>query len=210
MLDALNNTEEHSIERSQFLKKEDDRVALSGKTEMLLELLSSIYENDEKVLIFTQYKEMGEILARIVEAAFDTKPLFLHGGVTRQKRDEMVEAFQNKKHVKIFILSIKAGGTGLNLTAANHVIHYDLWWNPAVEAQATDRAFRIGQQKNVLVHRFISKGTFEEKINQMLQDKKHLADLTVASGEKWMGDLSTRELQDLVHMDCSTLPPRRA
>lgn len=219
MLDALNNTEQHSIERkglvfkmmtalkqicnhpSQFLKKEDDRVALSGKTEMLLELLSSIYENDEKVLIFTQYKEMGEILARIVEAAFDTKPLFLHGGVARQKRDEMVEAFQNKKHVKIFILSIKAGGTGLNLTAANHVIHYDLWWNPAVEAQATDRAFRIGQQKNVLVHRFISKGTFEEKINQMLQDKKHLADLTVASGEKWMGDLSTRELQDLVHME---------
>src|SRR5690554_2136123 len=91
MLDALNNTEEHSIERSQFLKKEDDRVALSGKTEMLLGLLSSIYENDEKVLIFTQYKEMGEILARIVEAAFDTKPLFLHGGVARQKRDEMVE-----------------------------------------------------------------------------------------------------------------------
>lgn len=218
MLDALKSTEEHSIERkglvfkmmtalkqicnhpSQFLKKEDDRVALSGKTELLLELLASIYEQDEKVLIFTQYKEMGEILARILEDAFDTKPLFLHGGVPRKKRDDMVEEFQNKKHVKIFILSIKAGGTGLNLTAANHVIHYDLWWNPAVEAQATDRAFRIGQQKNVLVHRLISKGTFEEKINQMLEDKKHLADLTVASGEKWMGDLSTKELQDLVHM----------
>ena len=219
MLESLNKTEENSIERkglvlkmmtalkqicnhpSQFLKKEDDRVDLSGKTQMLLELLRSIYENDEKVLIFTQYKEMGQILARILEAAFDTKPLFLHGGVARHKRDNMVEEFQNKKHVKIFILSIKAGGTGLNLTAANHVIHYDLWWNPAVEAQATDRAFRIGQKKNVLVHRLISKGTFEEKINQMLQDKKHLADLTVATGEKWIGDLSNNELQELIHIN---------
>jgi SNF2 family DNA or RNA helicase len=113
----------------------------------------------------------------------------------------MVEEFQRKKHVKIFILSIKAGGTGLNLTAANHVIHYDLWWNPAVEAQATDRAFRIGQQKNVLVHRLISKGTFEEKINQMLQDKKHLADLTVSAGEKWIGDLSNSELKELVNIN---------
>ncbi|PKQ65236.1 hypothetical protein BZG01_13355 [Labilibaculum manganireducens] len=218
MLKSLNNTEANSIERkglvlkmmtalkqicnhpSQFLKKEDDRVDLSGKTEMLLELLHSICENNEKVLIFTQYKEMGQILARILEDAFDTRPLFLHGGVARQKRDDMVEEFQNKKHVKIFILSIKAGGTGLNLTAANHVIHYDLWWNPAVEAQATDRAFRIGQKKNVLVHRIISKGTFEEKINQMLQDKKHLADLTVATGEKWIGDLSDNELQELVQI----------
>ncbi len=219
MLKSLNATEEKSIERkglvlkmmtalkqicnhpSQFLKKEDDRVNLSGKTEMLLELLRSIYENDEKVLIFTQYKEMGQILTRILKDVFDTQPLFLHGGVARHKRDEMVEEFQNKKHVKIFILSIKAGGTGLNLTAANHVIHYDLWWNPAVEAQATDRAFRIGQQKNVLVHRLIAKGTFEEKINQMLQDKKHLADMTVATGEKWVGDLSATELQELVHIN---------
>ena len=219
MLKSLDNAEENSIERrglvlkmmtalkqicnhpSQFLKKEDDRVDLSGKMEMLLELLRSIYENDEKVLIFTQYKEMGKILTRILENVFDSKPLFLHGGVARHKRDAMVEEFQNKKHVKIFILSIKAGGTGLNLTAANHVIHYDLWWNPAVEAQATDRAFRIGQNKNVMVHRLISKGTFEEKINQMLQDKKHLADLTVSTGEKWIGDLSNTELQELVNIN---------
>jgi SNF2 family DNA or RNA helicase len=219
MMETLNTTEENSIERkglvlkmmtalkqicnhpSQFLKKEDDRVDLSGKTEMLIELLSSIYENNEKVLIFTQYKEMGQILARILEDVFATRPLFLHGGVSRQKRDDMVEEFQNKKHIKIFILSIKAGGTGLNLTAANHVIHYDLWWNPAVEAQATDRAFRIGQQKNVLVHRLISKGTFEEKINQMLQNKKHLADLTVSAGEKWIGDLSNSELKELVNIN---------
>ncbi|MDY0200697.1 MAG: DEAD/DEAH box helicase [Tenuifilaceae bacterium] len=219
MIESLNNTEQDSIERkglvlkmitalkqvcnhpSQFLKKEDDRVELSGKTEMLIQLLRSIYENNEKVLIFTQYKEMGKILTRILENVFDTTPLFLHGGVARNKRDAMVDEFQNKKHKKIFILSIKAGGTGLNLTAANHVIHYDLWWNPAVEAQATDRAFRIGQHKNVLVHRLISKGTFEEKINQMIQDKKHLADLTVSTGEKWIGDLSNAELKDLVSIN---------
>lgn len=219
MMEALNKTEEDSIERkglvlkmitalkqvcnhpAQFLKKEDDRVELSGKTQMLIQLLRSIYENDEKVLIFTQYKEMGQILVRIINEVFDSNPLFLHGGVSRQKRDKMVEEFQNKKHKKIFILSIKAGGTGLNLTAANHVIHYDLWWNPAVEAQATDRAFRIGQKKNVMVHRIISKGTFEEKINQMLQDKKHLAELTVSAGEKWIGDFSNSELKEFVAMD---------
>ncbi|GGX08556.1 SNF2-related protein [Aquimarina muelleri] len=216
MIKALNGVEEKSIERkglvlkmitalkqvcnhpSQFLKKEDYRPQLSGKSERLLELLCSIYENNEKVLIFTQYKEMGQILSEILSKAFGTKPLFLHGGVSRKKRDEMVEDFQEKKHIKTFILSIKAGGTGLNLTAANHVIHYDLWWNPAVEAQATDRAFRIGQQKNVLVHRLISKGTFEEKINQMLQDKKQLANMAVSTGEKWIGDLSNDELKELV------------
>ncbi len=219
MMETLENSEEGSIERkglvlkmmtalkqvcnhpSQFLKKEDDRVELSGKTQMLIQLLRSIYETDEKVLIFTQYKEMGEILVRILEDVFDTTPLFLHGGVSRQKRDDMVDEFQTKKHKRIFILSIKAGGTGLNLTAANHVIHYDLWWNPAVETQATDRAFRIGQQKNVLVHRMISKGTFEEKINEMLLDKKHLTDLTVSAGEKWIGDLSNTEIKNLVSMN---------
>ncbi len=216
MMSALSDVEEKSIERkglvlkmitalkqvcnhpSQFLKKEDYRPQLSGKAERLIEVLSSIYENNEKVLIFTQYKEMGQILSEMLFRAFGTTPLFLHGGVSRKKRDEMVEDFQEKKHIKTFILSIKAGGTGLNLTAANHVIHYDLWWNPAVEAQATDRAFRIGQQKNVLVHRLISKGTFEEKINQMLQDKKQLANMAVSTGEKWIGDLSNDELKELV------------
>ena len=96
------------------------------------------------------------------------------------------------------ILSLKAGGTGLNLTAANHVIHYDLWWNPAVEAQATDRAYRIGQQRNVNVHRFISQGTMEEKIDKLIQSKKALADMSVATGESWLGDLSNKELKALV------------
>ncbi len=144
---------------------------------------------------------MGQILSRILEDVFDSTLLFLHCGTARKKRDDMVEEFQNKSYKKIFILSIKAGGTGLNLTAANRVIHYDLWGNPAVEAQATDRVFRIGQQKNVLVHRLISKGTFEEKVNQMIQDKKCLADLTVSTGEKWIGDLSNTELKDHVGMN---------
>ena len=109
----------------------------------------------------------------------------------------MGERLQNSRAENVFILSLKAAGTGLNLTAASHVIHYDLWWNPAVEAQATDRAYRIGQQKKVIVHRFITKDTFEERINAMIQQKKHLADMTVASGENWIGKLSNKELREI-------------
>ena len=113
----------------------------------------------------------------------------------------MVEDFQNNRNTRLLLLSLKAGGTGLNLTAASNIIHYDLWWNPAVEAQATDRAYRIGQERNVMVHRFITKGTFEEKINQLLINKKELADLTVATGEKWIGAYSDKELKDLLALD---------
>lgn len=110
----------------------------------------------------------------------------------------MVDRFQQNKHSdRIFILSLKAAGTGLNLTAATHVIHYDLWWNPAVEAQATDRAYRIGQMKNVMVHRFITKNTFEERINEMINDKRELADMTVSTGENWIGKLSNKELKEI-------------
>jgi len=185
---------------SQFLKKEDYSPKLSGKSEMMLNILESIYESNEKVLIFTQYKEMGDILVKMIENHFGISPLFLHGGISRKKRDEMVSGFQEKNHIKTFILSIKAGGTGLNLTEANHVIHYDLWWNPAVESQATDRAFRIGQQKNVMVYRLITRNSFEEKIDEMLQKKKDLANLAVSSGEKWIGDLSNTEISELVKL----------
>ncbi len=182
---------------SQYLKKEDISPELSGKASLFLSLLENIVENDEKVLVFTQFREMGVILQKIIKERFDTDCMFLHGGTSRKHRDEMVEKFQNNPHEKIFILSIKAGGTGLNLTEASHVIHYDLWWNPAVEVQATDRAYRIGQERNVMVYRLITKGTFEEKINAMLTYKKELADLTVPSGEKWIGDLSNRDLKEL-------------
>jgi SNF2 family DNA or RNA helicase/uncharacterized Zn finger protein len=161
----------------QFLKRGDSSPALSGKAAQLLELMRAILDNNEKVLIFTQYKAMGLLLVEMLEAEFGLEVPFLHGGVSRKGRDEMVEDFQNNRNARAFILSLKAGGTGLNLTAASNVIHYDLWWNPAVEAQATDRAYRIGQLNNVMVHRFITQGTFEEKINQMLQKKKELANL---------------------------------
>jgi len=184
----------------QFLKKGDADPALSGKTQLLFDLMKQILDNGEKTLIFTQYQEMGIMLVEMLEKEFDLEISFLHGGVNRKKRHEMVEGFQNNRTTRVLILSLKAGGTGLNLTAANNVIHYDLWWNPAVEAQATDRAYRIGQKKNVMVHRFIVKGTFEEKINHLLMTKKELAELTVSTGEKWIGDYSNKELHELVSL----------
>ncbi|MBD2699938.1 DEAD/DEAH box helicase [Spirosoma sp. BT702] len=182
----------------QYLKQGNNVPALSGKATMLLTLLENIYANHEKVLIFTQYYEMGELLSQFIQQTFGMQPLFLHGGTSRPDRDEMVEQFQKNRSDHTFILSLKAGGTGLNLTQANHVIHYDLWWNPAVEAQATDRAFRIGQTKNVLVYRLINQGTMEEKIDAMIRSKRELADLSVKSGETWLGDLSDAELKELV------------
>ena len=183
---------------SQYLKNDNHHPELSGKAMMLMQLLETIYENNEKVLIFSQYREMGDILRTIIHNHFGKKALQLHGGNSRKERDEMVHAFQHSKQADTFILSIKAGGTGLNLTAAANVIHYDLWWNPAVESQATDRAFRIGQKQNVMVHRMITKGTLEEKIDEMIRSKRKLANLTVTNGEKWIGELSDKELMNLV------------
>lgn len=165
---------------------------------MLLELLATITERGEKVLVFTQYAEMGGLLKRIIETELDSPCLFLHGGSTRPQRDAMVDTFQTDPLHRVMVLSIKAGGVGLNLTAANHVVHYDLWWNPAVENQATDRAFRIGQRKEVTVYRLVTRGTFEERINEMLDAKKELADLTVAEGEQWLTKLSNAEIRELV------------
>ncbi len=182
---------------TNFLKNGKFDPLLSGKVELLFELLDCIVSSGEKVLIFTQFKEMGDMLERFIAERFDTRPMFYHGGCNVKQRQEMVERFQTNRADKIFILSLKAAGTGLNLTAASHVIHFDLWWNPAVENQATDRAYRIGQKKNVMVHRMITKNTFEEKIDEMIQQKKHLADMTVATGENWIGKLSNKELRDI-------------
>ncbi len=189
---------------SHFLKqKKTVDPDASGKTALLLELLRTIHDNEEKVLIFTQYTEMGALLQGLIAEKLATEPLFLHGGLSRKKRDQIVDDFQSKPYVKFLLLSLKAGGTGLNLTAAQNVVHFDLWWNPAVEAQATDRAYRIGQTRNVMVHRLITRGTFEEKIDQMLTDKRELADLTVASGEKWIGEYSNKELREIFALDQS-------
>lgn len=182
---------------AQFLKNNNLDASQSGKLALLFEKLDSIVENDEKVLLFTQFTEMGKMLQHFIKEHYKESPLFYHGGCSLKERKEMVEAFQHNPADKIFVLSLKAAGTGLNLTAANHVIHYDLWWNPAVETQATDRAYRIGQKNNVMVHRFITKNTFEERINDMIQSKKALAEMTVATGENWIGNLSNKELKDL-------------
>jgi SNF2 family DNA or RNA helicase/uncharacterized Zn finger protein len=184
----------------QFLKQGSKHYSKSGKAMLLLDIVDNIIESGEKVLIFTQFKEMGDLLVEFIKDRFDQEPLFLHGGCTRAQRDDMIWKFQNS-YPQVFILSIKAGGQGLNLTAANHVIHYDLWWNPAVEAQATDRAFRIGQKKNVMVYRLINKGTIEEKIDKLISNKKELAALTVNTGETWIGNLSNDELKDLLRLE---------
>ena len=185
---------------AHFLKQPAASVEQSGKSQRLLELLQQTLEAGEKTLVFTQYREMGILLQDMIRKNLGISPEFLHGGCSRKERDAMVDAFQGSKRPGVFLLSLKAGGTGLNLTAASNVVHYDLWWNPAVEAQATDRAYRIGQQRNVQVHRFITQGTFEEKIDKMIKSKKALAGLTVAAGEKWVGDMSDKELRELVRV----------
>ncbi|MEP7268982.1 MAG: SNF2-related protein [Saprospiraceae bacterium] len=182
---------------SLFLKNKQMEVGLSGKMDLLLDKIESILEANEKVLVFTQFAEMGHLLEYFIQERFNQTPMFIHGGCSVKQRKDIVDNFQNRSADKILLLSLKAAGTGLNLTAANHVIHYDLWWNPAVEAQATDRAYRIGQSKNVMVHRFITKNTFEEKINDMIQHKKRLANMTVATGENWIGNMSNTELKEL-------------
>ncbi|OFA17556.1 helicase SNF2 [Acidithiobacillus ferrivorans] len=182
---------------AQYLKQGDRGAHLSGKAELLLDLLDPIAANHEKCLIFTQFREMGTLMASWIQERTGRAPQFLHGGVSRKNRDTMVERFQLDSTERVLILSLKAGGTGLNLTAASHVIHYDLWWNPAVEAQATDRAYRIGQQRNVQVHRLITRATFEERINEMMQSKRDLADLTVGTGEQWIGSMDNTELQEI-------------
>jgi SNF2 family DNA or RNA helicase/uncharacterized Zn finger protein len=185
---------------TQYLKNKQYDASLSGKLDLLFTRLDDIMAANEKVLLFTQFTGMGDLLQRFITDRYNEAPLYYHGGCSLKQRKEMMNGFQHNPADKIFILSLKAAGTGLNLTAANHVIHYDLWWNPAVEAQATDRAYRIGQQKNVMVHRFITKNTFEERINEMIQSKKALAEMTVASGENWIGNLSNKELKELFEM----------
>jgi non-specific serine/threonine protein kinase len=174
----------------------------SAKFQRLEELGAEIESRGEKVLVFTQFREMTDPLAECLSNIFGRSGLVLHGGTPVKKRQEMVNAFQRDDGPPFFVLSIKAGGTGLNLTAASHVIHFDRWWNPAVENQATDRAFRIGQKKNVLVHKFITSGTLEEKIDQMLEEKQATADQILSGGaEKSLTEMSNDELLALVQLD---------
>ncbi|MEH7334376.1 DEAD/DEAH box helicase [Neobacillus drentensis] len=184
-----------------YLKeKSADRQLLdrSNKLEKLVELIEAVLEQGESCLIFTQYIEMGEMIRSTLKKNFGIEVPFLNGSVSKTQRDDMIERFQNGEF-PVFLLSLKAGGTGLNLTAANHVIHYDRWWNPAVENQATDRAYRIGQSRFVHVHKLICTGTLEEKIDAMLEKKQFLNDQIIQS-ENWITELSTDELKDLVNL----------
>ncbi|MDR2364063.1 MAG: DEAD/DEAH box helicase family protein [Spirochaetaceae bacterium] len=178
-------------------KESPPRSALSGKAGLLVTLLPEILANREKALVFSQYVEALSCLEAIIQKELDESVLCYHGGLTQNRRKEVLDRFQTESASRILLVSLKAGGLGLNLTAASRVIHYDLWYNPAVENQATDRAFRIGQTRKVFVHRFITRNSFEEKIDAMLTSKRELADMTVSSGESWLARMSHEELKAL-------------
>ncbi len=170
----------------------------SGKLARLEEIGDEIVAAGDKALCFTQYAEFGRVLQPYLTARLGCPVLYLHGGTAKKARDEMVASFQALAEPAVFLLSLKAGGTGLNLTGANHVIHFDRWWNPAVEDQATDRAFRIGQRKDVQVRKFVCVGTLEERIDSMIEEKKALAERIVGTGESWLTELSTADLREVL------------
>ena len=174
----------------------------SGKWARLRDIVEVIAAKQEKVLVFTQFREMTAPLAAFLGSIFGRSGLVLHGETEVKKRRDLVRRFQEEEAVPFFVLSLKAGGTGLNLTAASHVVHFDRWWNPAVENQATDRAFRIGQSKNVLVHKFVCRGTVEEKIDQMIESKRQLSkDLIEGGAELLLTELPDEDLLKLVALD---------
>jgi SNF2 family DNA or RNA helicase len=183
---------------AHFLSDGSALAGRSGKLARLVEMLEEVRAVSERALIFTQFAEMGELLKAHLKTVFGAEALFLHGGTKLKDRQDMIERFQLDPHGPLaFILSIKAGGTGLNLTRANHVFHFDRWWNPAVENQATDRAFRIGQTRSVQVHKFLCAGTVEEKIDALIEQKQALAASIVGTSEAWITELSTEQLRDL-------------
>ncbi|HEY5880645.1 MAG TPA: DEAD/DEAH box helicase [Nakamurella sp.] len=189
---------------AQFLRDGGALAGRSGKLERLDEILDEVLAVGEKALLFTQYAEFGAMLRGHLTGRFGREVLFLHGGVGKAGRDEMVARFQNEDPA-LFVLSLKAGGTGLTLTAANHVVHVDRWWNPAVEDQATDRAFRIGQRRAVQVRKFVCAGTIEERIAGMIRDKRGLAARIVGSGEEWLTELSTGALRELFALEAAAV-----
>lgn len=180
----------------------------SGKLDRFDELIDDLLEADERAIVFTQYREMGVLLAKHLEQRLDIEVPFLHGGTTRTKRSEMVDLFQAPDGPPVQLISLRAGGTGLNLTAASRVIHYDRWWNPAVEDQATDRSWRIGQDKTVFVHKLVCRGTLEERIDALLREKRALADAIVGGDESWITELTTEELRETLRLGSSAVEKR--
>ncbi len=180
----------------------------SGKLERLDELVDQLLEAEERALIFTQYRTMGDLLSGHLSDRLDRRIPFLHGGTTMQQREAMVDAFQGDDGPPIQLISLRAGGTGLNLTAASQVIHFDRWWNPAVEDQATDRTWRIGQNKTVFVHKMVCRGTLEERIDALLTEKRTLADAVVRSDESWLTELTTEELRQTLQLEATAISAR--
>lgn len=196
---------------SQLAGDGDFRPGDSGKFARLAEICEELSARQERALVFTQFREIIDPLSEYLATIFGRPGLVLHGAIGVKRRQALVDGFQREDGPPFFILSLKAGGTGLNLTAASHVIHFDRWWNPAVENQATDRAFRIGQRRNVLVHRFVTRGTIEEKIDRMIAEKRKLADdLLDGDGEVNLTELSDDELIDLVRLDVTRANPQAA
>jgi non-specific serine/threonine protein kinase len=185
----------------QLLRSRGPLDGRSGKCERLVEMLEELLDEGDAALVFTQYREMGGLLERLLRDRLQTEVLFMHGGTPSKRRDEMILRFQDETSpTRIFLLSLKAGGFGLNLTRANHVFHFDRWWNPAVEEQATDRVHRIGQTRRVQVHKFVCIGTIEDRIDQLLAEKSAMAAQIVGSGEEWLTGLSTRELREYLNL----------
>jgi SNF2 family DNA or RNA helicase len=182
----------------QFLKEGGRLRGRSGKLDRLMEMLEEARENGERALVFTQYAQMGRLLDKHITKMLGEKILYLHGGTPSVERAAMIDRFQQEDGPFVFVLSLRAGGTGLNLTAATQVFHYDRWYNPAVEEQATDRAHRIGQTDIVEVHKFICLGTLEERIDELIERKKGIADQIIGGGESWLTELDSRELNELV------------
>ena len=201
VLGALSKLKQVCNHPAQFLGDNSAIAGRSGKLARLVEMLEEVIESGDRALVFSQFSEMGHILRRHIQETLGREALFLHGGVPRRQRDRMVERFQNDGDgPPVFILSLKAGGTGLNLTAASHVFHFDRWWNPAVENQATDRVFRIGQARNVQVHKFICAGTLEERIDEMIERKQEVAEQIVGAGENWLTELSNESLREALSL----------
>jgi SNF2 family DNA or RNA helicase len=198
ILAALTKLKQICNHPAHFLADGSALAHRSGKCDRLAEMLEEVVAEGHNALVFTQFREMGTLLEKLLRESLDCEILFLHGGTSQKQRDEMVLRFQsNTGNTPVFILSLKAGGFGLNLTAATHVFHYDRWWNPAVEDQATDRAHRIGQEQQVQVHKFVCVGTLEERIDQLIERKRSLAENIVGTGEGWVTELSTNALREL-------------
>ncbi|HVZ35336.1 MAG TPA: DEAD/DEAH box helicase, partial [Polyangiaceae bacterium] len=198
VLALLSFTKQICNHPAQYLSESGPLPGRSGKLERIGEMLEEALAAGDKALVFTQFREMGVHLVAHLSQRLGTEVLFLHGGTSKAARDQLVQRFQTEPQAaRVFVLSVKAGGTGLNLTAANHVFHYDRWWNPAVEDQATDRAYRIGQRRAVQVHKLLSAGTVEEKIDQLLDQKRKLAAKVVGTSERWITELDSSELRSL-------------